>query len=312
MPDCIALIVASGRGQRFGAGLPRQDFRRRPAAEAISAARRAGGVLVLPRALLELIRGSARCGPTVTPRTPAPPTPTPRRGLEPAELERVAVTRQERCALGLESCARPAAGLGARPTTARGPAPTDAASIDLVLDGLAAHAVALPAPSVTQTLKRVGVGPVSVHGRARRAYIARRTPQGFRVRHRYPRRTGRCGAPSRTDETAPSRPGGPAVRGPRGRRGDLEITVPPPRARRAPRSGALTPPDRLGLRCSSACCRRRPRAAGVRLPTPRPTGASERRRWPACDQSARAAWDTPRPRHPAAIFRRPMRAGRGA
>jgi 2-C-methyl-D-erythritol 4-phosphate cytidylyltransferase/2-C-methyl-D-erythritol 2,4-cyclodiphosphate synthase len=164
LADCVALIVASGRGQRFGAERPKQyqQLAGRPVLrhclERFGSHPRVGGVrAVIHPQDRELYDAAAR-GLAL---------------LEPAEG---GPTRQESVRLGLES-------LGAAPPDFvlihDGVRPlTDAALIDRVLDGLAEHAAVLPALPVTDTLKHVGAD--GVLGTVERQGLYRaQTPQGF-------------------------------------------------------------------------------------------------------------------------------------
>jgi 2-C-methyl-D-erythritol 4-phosphate cytidylyltransferase / 2-C-methyl-D-erythritol 2,4-cyclodiphosphate synthase len=165
LAGCIALIVACGRGQRFGGGLPKQycQLAGRPmlrhSLDAFVRHPRIGAVRAVihpdDRALYdEAAAGLDLLGPVCG-----------------------GMTRQESVRLGLESLedAEPDAVLihdGVRPLI-------DGTLIDRVLDVLADRPAALPVLPVTDTLKRVRGGRVEAtldRGELFRA----QTPQGFR------------------------------------------------------------------------------------------------------------------------------------
>ncbi len=164
LAECVALIVASGRGQRFGAERPKQW---QPLA----------GQAVL-RHCLERFCGHPRVGAV---RAVIHPDDrgfyeVAARGLDLLAPAEGGPTRQDSVRLGLESLAGAPPDLvlihdGVRPLI-------DPALIDRVLDGLAQHLAVLPALPVTDTLKRVAAGRVL--GTVERAGLYRaQTPQGF-------------------------------------------------------------------------------------------------------------------------------------
>jgi 2-C-methyl-D-erythritol 4-phosphate cytidylyltransferase/2-C-methyl-D-erythritol 2,4-cyclodiphosphate synthase len=167
LADCVALIVASGRGQRFGGALPKQY---QPLA----------GQPVL-RHCLERFRRHPRVGAVRAVIHPADRAlyDAAAQGLDLLAPAAGGPTRQESVRLGLESLsATPPERVlihdGARPLIA-------AALIERVLDGLAQHAAVLPALPVSDTLKRVAGGAVS--GTVERRGLHRaQTPQGFDYR----------------------------------------------------------------------------------------------------------------------------------
>jgi 2-C-methyl-D-erythritol 4-phosphate cytidylyltransferase / 2-C-methyl-D-erythritol 2,4-cyclodiphosphate synthase len=165
LANCVSLVVASGRGERFGGALPKQyqplagrpvlrrclqtfvDHRRIDAVRAVICAedRALYDDAVAELALLEPAYGGA--------------------------------TRQDSVRLGLESLATEPPELVLIHDGVR--ALLDHALIDRVLDGLEEHAAVLPALPVTDTLKRVDDRTVA--GTVDRAGLYRaQTPQGFR------------------------------------------------------------------------------------------------------------------------------------
>lgn len=164
MAECVALIVASGRGQRFGGERPKQwqPLAGRPllrhCLERFCSHPRIGGVrAVIHPEDRDLYNQAARGLDLLAPAEGGP-------------------TRQESVRLGLESLA------GAPPEVVLihdGVRPlVDAGLIDRVLDGLAQHPAVLPGLPVTDTLKRVTAGRVL--GTVERSGLWRaQTPQGF-------------------------------------------------------------------------------------------------------------------------------------
>jgi 2-C-methyl-D-erythritol 4-phosphate cytidylyltransferase/2-C-methyl-D-erythritol 2,4-cyclodiphosphate synthase len=164
LAECVALIVASGRGQRFGGERPKQwqPLAGRP----------------LLRHCLERFCGHPRVGAV---RAVIHPEDRDLYDQTARELDLLAPaeggpTRQESVRLGLESLA------GAPPEVVLihdGVRPlVDAGLIDRVLDGLAQHSAVLPGLPVTDTLKRVTAGRVL--GTVERSGLWRaQTPQGF-------------------------------------------------------------------------------------------------------------------------------------
>jgi 2-C-methyl-D-erythritol 4-phosphate cytidylyltransferase/2-C-methyl-D-erythritol 2,4-cyclodiphosphate synthase len=165
MTDTVALVVAAGRGQRFGGPLPKQyaDLAGRP---------------VLSHALARLV-----AHPRID-RVQAVIHPDDRAlydraaaGLGLSEPTSGGPSRQDSVRLGLESLALhgPAAVLihdGARPFVG-------AAVIDRVLDALGNSAGAIAALPVTDTLKRGEDGRIA-ETMARAGLWRAQTPQGFR------------------------------------------------------------------------------------------------------------------------------------
>ena len=253
MADCVALIVASGRGQRFGAERPKQyhQLAGRPVLrhclERFSSHPRVGGVRAVIHPEDRALYDAAARGLAL---------------LEPAEG---GPTRQESVRLGLESlCATPPDLVlihdGVRPLI-------DAALIDRVLDGLAEHAAVLPALPVTDTLKRVGaacvLGTVERHG----LYRAQ-TPQGFVYDRILAAHRAAAGA-ELTDDTAVAEASGLAVAVVAGDEANLKITEPADLAR-AERliGGALQPRTGLGFDVHRLAPGAGLVLLGVRLPEP--------------------------------------------
>jgi 2-C-methyl-D-erythritol 4-phosphate cytidylyltransferase/2-C-methyl-D-erythritol 2,4-cyclodiphosphate synthase len=164
LPTCVALVVASGRGARFGGDRPKQYL---PLA----------GKPLLRRCLERFSRhpGIDRVRAVVHPDD-ATLYAAASAGLALLDPVPGGATRQESVRLGLESLAGDPPQLvlihdGARPL----PGP---ALIDRVLDGLRAHVAVLPALPVTDTLKRGDDGTVAATIDRTDLFRAQ-TPQGF-------------------------------------------------------------------------------------------------------------------------------------
>ena len=164
MASTFALIVAAGRGSRFGGSLPKQYLGLggttvlRHAAAAFATHRRIAGVLVAIRPEDRKLFDQALSGLSLLPPVPG--------GAE----------RQDSVRLGLEALAarKPDRVLihdGARPFP-------NAALIDRVIDGLDRASAAIPALPLGDTIKRVADGRVLET--IDRAQLWRaQTPQGF-------------------------------------------------------------------------------------------------------------------------------------
>jgi 2-C-methyl-D-erythritol 4-phosphate cytidylyltransferase/2-C-methyl-D-erythritol 2,4-cyclodiphosphate synthase len=159
-----ALIVAAGRGTRFGGALPKQYLRLggasvlRHAVAAFATHQRIGGVQVVIREEDRTIFEEAVAGLAILPPVPG--------GAE----------RQDSVRLGLEALVRhgPARVLihdGARPFP-------DAALIDRVLDALDRASAAIPALPLGDTVKRVAQGRIRETVDRTQLWRAQ-TPQGF-------------------------------------------------------------------------------------------------------------------------------------
>jgi 2-C-methyl-D-erythritol 4-phosphate cytidylyltransferase/2-C-methyl-D-erythritol 2,4-cyclodiphosphate synthase len=161
---CVALVVASGRGSRFGGDRPKQYL---PLA----------GKPLLRHCLERFCRHSGidRVRTVIHPDDTALYAEAAR-DLKVLDPVPGGATRQESVRLGLESLAADPPQLvlihdGVRPLL-------DAAVIDRVLHGLRAHAAVLPALPVIDTLKRSADGTVT--GTIDRTGLFRaQTPQGF-------------------------------------------------------------------------------------------------------------------------------------
>jgi 2-C-methyl-D-erythritol 4-phosphate cytidylyltransferase / 2-C-methyl-D-erythritol 2,4-cyclodiphosphate synthase len=253
LADCVALIVASGRGQRFGAERPKQY-------------QQLAGRPVL-RHSLERFRSHPRVGRVraVIHAQDRELYDAAARGLELLEPAEGGATRQDSVRLGLESlrAAPPELVLihdGVRPLI-------DAALIDRVLDGLAEHAAVLPALPVTDTLKLVSGG--GVRGTVERQGLYRaQTPQGFVYDRILAAHRAAAGA-ELTDDTAVAEALGLAVAVVAGDEANLKITDPADLAR-AERllTGALQPRTGLGFDVHRLAAGEGLVLLGVRLPEP--------------------------------------------
>jgi 2-C-methyl-D-erythritol 4-phosphate cytidylyltransferase/2-C-methyl-D-erythritol 2,4-cyclodiphosphate synthase len=164
LPTCVALVVASGRGERFGGDRPKQYL---PLA----------GKPLLRHALERFCRHSGiDAVRTVVHPDDAALYAAAAEGLRLLDAVPGGTTRQDSVRLGLESLAEDPPQLvlihdGVRPLLAP-------AVIGRVLQGLRAHAAVLPALPVTDTLKRGHDGTVA--GTVERTGLYRaQTPQGF-------------------------------------------------------------------------------------------------------------------------------------
>jgi 2-C-methyl-D-erythritol 4-phosphate cytidylyltransferase/2-C-methyl-D-erythritol 2,4-cyclodiphosphate synthase len=215
LAHCVSLVVASGRGERFGGALPKQY-------------RHLAGCPVLRHCLsalvshprIDAVRAVIHPGDRALYDAAAEGLPL----LEPAHG---GATRQDSVRLGLESLAGDPPELVLIHDGVR--ALLDPTLIDRVLDGLRAHVAVLPALPVTDTLKRVD--DEAVVGTVDRTGLYRaQTPQGFRYRpildaHR--RFVGR----SMTDDCALAEATGLRVAVVGGAESNLKITEPADLAR---------------------------------------------------------------------------------
>jgi 2-C-methyl-D-erythritol 4-phosphate cytidylyltransferase/2-C-methyl-D-erythritol 2,4-cyclodiphosphate synthase len=215
LAHCVSLVVASGRGERFGGALPKQY-------------RQLAGRPVLRRCL-EAFAGHPRIDAV---RAVIQPDD---RALYDAAAEALPLlepayggaTRQDSVRLGLESLAADPPELVLIHDGVR--ALVEPALIDRVLDGLQVHAAVLPALPVTDTLKQVEDGRVA--GTVDRTGLYRaQTPQGFRYppildAHR------RFAGQSLTDDCALAEAAGLRVAVVAGAESNLKITEPADLAR---------------------------------------------------------------------------------
>jgi 2-C-methyl-D-erythritol 4-phosphate cytidylyltransferase/2-C-methyl-D-erythritol 2,4-cyclodiphosphate synthase len=252
--DCVALIVASGRGQRFGAAARPKQYQ--PLA----------GRAVL-RHCLERFRDHPRVGAVRAVIHPEDRAlyDEATAGLDLLDPAAGGATRQESVRRGLESLREVAPDLvlvhdGVRPLI-------DASLIDRVLDGLADHAAVLPALPVTDTLKRVA--EERVLGTVEREGLFRaQTPQGFRYREILDAHERHAGT-AMTDDVALAEAAGLAVRVVPGDESNLKITTQDDLARAARLLGAgLVPRTGLGFDVHRLAPGDGLVLAGVRLPEP--------------------------------------------
>jgi len=249
----VALIVASGRGQRFGGARPKQY-------EALA------GRPVL-RHCLERLRGHPRIAAVRAVIHPADRAlyDAAASGLEVLEPAEGGPSRQESVRLGLESLSALAPELvlihdGVRPLVAP-------ALVNRVLDGLAGHAAVLPALPVSDSLKRVAAGRV-LDTVDRQGLYRAQTPQGFAYERILEAHRAARGA-ELTDDTAVAEAAGLAVAVVPGDEANLKITAPEDLARaerlleraRQPRTGLGFDVHRLAPGAGLVLL-------GVRLPDP--------------------------------------------
>lgn len=207
----VALVVAAGRGERFGGTLPKQyaDL---------------GGRSVLRRAVEAFIRHprvdavrvviAAEDASLYAEATADLPLMAPVVG---------ASSRQETVRRGLESLVGDGPELvlihdAARPLVS-------VAVIDRVIDALAQHPAALPVLPVVDTLKRVADGLVV--GEADRAGLARaQTPQGFRFPEILAAHRAAAATTGHTDDTMIAAAAGLAVAWVEGEERNMKVTLP--------------------------------------------------------------------------------------
>jgi len=165
LPNCAALIVAAGRGQRFGGSLPKQYAPLK-------------GERLLRRTLRAFLRHPAiqRVVVAIHPDDAAIFAETIQ-GLKDVTAVHGGATRQESVRLGLEALSSSPPDLvlihdGARPMIS-------VALISRVIDGLAASDGVLPVMPVVDTLKRVDGSRVG-ETVPRDNLVRAQTPQGFR------------------------------------------------------------------------------------------------------------------------------------
>ena len=165
MTTCAALIVAAGRGQRFGGSQPKQYAP-------------LNGETVLRRTLRAFCAhsGVSQIVVAIHPDDEALFAESAK-GLPRVRFVHGGAQRQDSVRLGLEALAKDAPDLvlihdGARPNIS-------AAVIDAVIDGLKTADGVLPAVPVVDTIKRVSNGNVG-ETVARENLVRAQTPQGFR------------------------------------------------------------------------------------------------------------------------------------
>jgi 2-C-methyl-D-erythritol 4-phosphate cytidylyltransferase/2-C-methyl-D-erythritol 2,4-cyclodiphosphate synthase len=210
LPTCVALVVASGRGERFGGDQPKQYLS-------------LAGKPLLRHALERFCRhpGLDRVRTVIRPEDGALYVAAAD-GLTLLDPVPGGATRQASVRLGLESLAEDPPELvlihdGVRPLLAP-------AVIDRVLQGLRAHAAVVPALPVTDTLKRGQDGTVA--GTVDRTGLYRaQTPQGF-VYDRILQAHRRFAGAEMTDDAALAEAHGLAVALVRGDEDNVKITEP--------------------------------------------------------------------------------------
>jgi 2-C-methyl-D-erythritol 4-phosphate cytidylyltransferase/2-C-methyl-D-erythritol 2,4-cyclodiphosphate synthase len=197
MTTCIALIVAAGRGQRFGGEVPKQYLG-------------LGGAAVLRHCLVTFL-AHPRVGEAQVVIHPDDRAlyDAAVQGLDLPPPVRGGATRQDSVRLGLESLEKRAPDLvlihdAARPFV-------DAGIVDRTLDALAKAPGAVAAVKVADTIKRAGKDD-TVAGTVDRAALWRaQTPQGFRFREILTAHRAAAGKGELTDDAAVAERAGLAV-----------------------------------------------------------------------------------------------------
>lgn len=187
-PSCIALIVAAGRGHRFGGEMPKQYLK-------------LGGVAVLRHCLAAFL-GHPRVGQAQVVIHPDDRAlyDAAVQGLDLPPPVHGGAQRQDSVRLGLESLEKRAPDLvlihdAARPFV-------DAPIIDRTLDALAKSPGAIAAVKVADTIKRAGKDD-AISGTVDRAALWRaQTPQGFRFRDILTAHRAAAGKAEMTDDAA--------------------------------------------------------------------------------------------------------------
>jgi 2-C-methyl-D-erythritol 4-phosphate cytidylyltransferase / 2-C-methyl-D-erythritol 2,4-cyclodiphosphate synthase len=253
LADCVALIVASGRGLRFGSERPKQyqPLAGRPVLRHCLERFRAHPAIAAVRAVIH---------PDDRPLYAAAAA-----GLDLLEPALGGAARQDSVRLGLESLSGAPPDLvlihdGVRPLV-------EPPLIDRVIDGLAEYAAVLPALPVTDTLKRVEGG--LVQGTVERAGLYRaQTPQGFVYERILAAHRAAAGA-ELTDDTAVAEAAGLAVAIVEGAESNLKITDAADLARAERLIGAgLRPRTGLGFDVHRLAPGDGVMLMGVRLPGP--------------------------------------------
>lgn len=232
MPRCVALIVAAGRGHRFGGEMPKQyrmlagkpllrycaeAFARHPQIDAVR-------VIIHPddRALYDAAVEGLGLLPPV------------HGGKE----------RQDSARLGLESLA------GMKPDTvlihdAARPFPDDAL-VARTIDALAEHPGALAAVPVNDTLKRAGAGNAIAATVDRAGLWRAQTPQGFRYPEIMAAHHGAAGQ-ALTDDAAVAERAGLSVALVMGNEDNFKVTTEDDLARAARKLGGTGDETRIGM-----------------------------------------------------------------
>jgi 2-C-methyl-D-erythritol 4-phosphate cytidylyltransferase / 2-C-methyl-D-erythritol 2,4-cyclodiphosphate synthase len=215
LANCVSLVVASGRGERFGGALPKQyqQLAGRPVLRHCLSA-------FAHHPQIDAVRAVIHPGDRALYDDAA-------QGLALLEPAHGGATRQDSVRLGLESLAADPPEVVLIHDGVR--ALVDPALIDRVLDGLGAHAAVLPALPVTDTLKRVDDHQVA--GTIERAGLFRaQTPQGFRYAAILDAHRAFAGQ-SMTDDCALAEAAGVRVAVVEGAERNLKITEPADLAR---------------------------------------------------------------------------------
>lgn len=210
--SCVALVVAAGRGHRFGGDMPKQYLQ-------------LGGKSVL-RHCLETFLNHPRVGQA---RVVIHPDDhqlydAAVRGLDLPPPVHGGARRQDSVRLGLQSleALAPEHVLihdAARPFL-------DAGIIDRTLDALAIAPGAIAAVPVADTIKRAGADGKNIAGTVDRAGLWRaQTPQGFRFKPLLDAHAAAAAGPEMTDDAAVAESAGLAVSLVRGSEDNFKVTT---------------------------------------------------------------------------------------
>ncbi len=210
MTSCAALVVAAGRGSRFGSAVPKQyaDL---------------GGSAVVRhslRALSDHPRVS-RVVPVIHPDDHAVFAEAAK-GLPIASPVLGGATRQESVRLGLDALSIDPPDVVLVHDGARPHVPSDL--IDRVLGGLSEHAGVIPVMPVAETLKRVGNDGVITETVSRDGVVRAQTPQGFHfsvLREAH----AQCAGQSLTDDAAILEANGHSVQTVAGDEANIKVTT---------------------------------------------------------------------------------------
>lgn len=209
---CVALVVAAGRGHRFGGEIPKQYLK-------------LGGVAVL-RHCLQAFLGHPRVGEAVVVIHPDDRALYDEAvsGLRLFPPVHGGARRQDSVRLGLESleARMPAQVLihdAARPFI-------DAATIERTIDALEASPGAIAAVPLADTVKRAAAGGGAIAGTVDRTGLWRaQTPQGFRYRAILDAHRAAAEGPEMTDDAAVAEKAGLAVALVRGSEDNFKVTT---------------------------------------------------------------------------------------